>query len=290
MNISHKIKWAAVLSAIAFLFPFLAQAQTDSQSLLWKISGKGIQPSYLYGTLHMLPQSEFELKEKVQSAFDDAQQIVLELDMDDPTMQLEMLKYVAMTDGTTISSQLSEEDFHKLDSLLTSSTGMGAKMIDSWKPFFVSSFLMTNFIEGTPASFEMAFVQMAQQQDKEILGLETVQEQMAAVDDMTLESQMKVLKEMLNEEKKMRESFKEMINFYKEEDIEGLYDYSASYIDNPEELQVMLIDRNENWISRIGKLAAEKSTFFGVGAGHLGGEKGVVKLLKEAGYTVEAIK
>ncbi|MEL6193907.1 MAG: TraB/GumN family protein [Bacteroidota bacterium] len=290
MNISHKIKWAGVFTAITFLFPFLTQAQTDSQSLLWKISGKGIQTSYLYGTLHMLPQSEFELKEKVQSAFDDSQQIVLELDMDDPTMQLEMLKYVAMTDGTTISSQLSEEDFQKLDSLLTSSTGMGAKMIDSWKPFFVSSFLMTNFIEGTPASFEMTFVQMAQQQEKEILGLETVQEQMAAVDDMTLESQMKVLKEMLNEEEKMRESFKEMINFYKEEDIEGLYDYSASYIDNPEELQVMLIDRNENWISRIGKLAVEKSTFFGVGAGHLGGEKGVVKLLKAAGYTVEAVK
>ncbi len=289
MNISPKIKWAGVWAIVTVLFPFLTQAQPDSQSLLWKINGKGIQTSYLYGTLHMLPQSEFELKEKVQTAFDDSEQVVLELDMDDPAMQLEMLKYVAMTDGTTISSQLSEEDFQKLDSLLVNSMGMGAKMIDSWKPFFVSSFLMTNFIEGTPASFEMSFVQMAQQQEKEILGLETVQEQMAAVDDMTYESQMKVLKEMLNEEAKMRESFKEMIKFYKEEDIEGLYDYSASYIDNPEELQVMLINRNENWISRIGKLAAEKSTFFGVGAGHLGGEKGVVKLLKEAGYEVKAV-
>ncbi|MEM8899330.1 MAG: TraB/GumN family protein, partial [Bacteroidota bacterium] len=278
MKISHMIKWASMLAAVTFLFPFLTQAQNDSQSLLWKISGKGIQASYLYGTLHMLPQSEFELKEKVQSAFDDAQQIVLELDMDDPAMQLEMLKYVAMADGTTISSQMSEEDFHKLDSLLIKSMGMGAKMIDSWKPFFVSSFLMTNFIEGTPASFEMSFVQMAQQQEKEILGLETVQEQMAAVDEMTYESQMEVLKEMLNEEEKMRESFKEMIKFYKEEDIEGLYAYSASYIDNPEELQVMLINRNENWISRIENLASEKSTFFGVGAGHLGGEKGVIKL------------
>ncbi|MEM6764899.1 MAG: TraB/GumN family protein [Bacteroidota bacterium] len=259
-------------------------------SLLWKISKDGVQPSYVYGTFHLLPQADFQLSEKVQQAFGESEQIVLELDMDQEGMQMEMLKYMSMTDGTTISSLLPEEDYQKLDSILTSTIGMGLAMMDTWKPFFISTFLLTSYIEGTPASFEMSFVQMAKEQEKEILGLETIAEQMAAVDKMDYRSQTQMISEMLNEEDKMRKSFREMLDLYKNEDVEGLYAYTKAYMENPEEIEAMITNRNESWISRIGEIASDKSTFFGVGAGHLGGEKGVISLLKEAGYEVEAVR
>ena len=37
------------------------------------------------------------------------------------------------------------------------------------------------------------------------------------------------------------------------------------------------------------KAMQAKPTFFAVGAGHLGGEKGVLNLLKKQGYTVKAV-
>ena len=52
---------------------------------------------------------------------------------------------------------------------------------------------------------------------------------------------------------------------------------------------LMLKNRNQNWISRIEKIAKGKSTFFGVGAAHLGGQQGVIALLRKAGFTVEAV-
>ncbi|MEM6766867.1 MAG: TraB/GumN family protein, partial [Bacteroidota bacterium] len=166
----------------------------------------------------------------------------------------------------------------------------GLAMMDTWKPFFISTFLLTSYIEGTPASFEMSFVQMAKEQEKEILGLETIAEQMAAVDKMDYKSQTQMISEMLNEEDKMRKSFREMLDLYKNEDVEGLYAYTEAYMENPEEIEAMITNRNESWISRIGEIASDKSTFFGVGAGHLGGEKGVISLLKAAGYEVEAVR
>ena len=58
--------------------------------------------------------------------------------------------------------------------------------------------------------------------------------------------------------------------------------YSTSFLP-------LLINRNKNWIPEISKYAKEKPTFFGVGAGHLPGENGVINLLRKAGYTVKAV-
>lgn len=71
--------------------PFAGNAQeNDENSLLWKISGNGITTSYLMGTFHMMPNKDFEVKEKVKKAFEASEQIVLELDMDDPSMMTQM--------------------------------------------------------------------------------------------------------------------------------------------------------------------------------------------------------
>ena len=53
--------------------------------------------------------------------------------------------------------------------------------------------------------------------------------------------------------------------------------------------ELLLVRRNENWIPVMERIMREGSAFFAVGAGHLGGPKGVVNLLRQAGYTVEPV-
>jgi len=81
-----------------------------------------------------------------------------------------------------------------------------------------------------------------------------------------------------------------MITQYKNENIEGLYEsVNESLKEDPEFKKAILDNRNNNWISKIGELSKDQKVFYGVGAGHLGGDQGVISLLRIAGYTVTPI-
>ncbi len=264
-----------------------AVCQETENSLLYKVEGKGIKTSYLFGTIHVMPNTDFELKEKVEEAFTASELVVLEIDMDDPSLPLEMMQNSMMIDGSTLDKLFSEEDYKKLDEELLATLGVSVSMFNKMKPFIVSSMLLSKYVGDQPASFEGTFVEMAAKQKKEILGLETVAEQMAVFDKISYKTQADQVSEMLNEDEETKELFKAMVEAYKQEDAEALYDFLVENHDGTEEeLDYMLDDRNEKWIPKFKELSADKKVFYGVGAGHLGGDKGVLNLLEKAGYTV----
>ncbi len=290
---SHRNFWRLLIIIVGlFVGVFIvrdAKAQELEQTLLWKIEGRGIQTSYIYGTFHLLPQKDFVLKEKVSKAFEDSEQIVLELDMDDPNMQMKVMENSSMSDGQTLDLLLSEEDYSLIDRVLTSTIGSSLDNYNTIKPVVLSSLLIPTLLDGLPASFELTFVQMAKERNKEILGLETVKEQMEAFDRIPYKDQLEDIMELINERDRMRSLFDEMIEVYKNEDLKTLDAVISKYMNGENELEYLLLQRNKNWISRIGELSKEKRSFFGVGAGHIGGEGGVINLLKEAGYKVTPV-
>jgi uncharacterized protein YbaP (TraB family) len=167
------------LALIAFIFvTHFASAQKLENSLLWKIEGNGIEQSYLFGTIHVLPQADFEMKPKVAEAFNECKNLVLELDLSKPGLQEEMMKYSLMTDGTTIDKLLSKEDYEGLGVMLKETTGISIEMVNSFKPFVISTLLLSRYIDGQPASFELSLIQMAGQAEIRILALETVESQL----------------------------------------------------------------------------------------------------------------
>jgi len=88
-----------------------------------------------------------------------------------------------------------------------------------------------------------------------------------------------------------KSELKTLIKDYKKQDIEALLkDMTSSSTADVAFEKDLLENRNRNWIPRMATIMKEKPTFFGVGAGHLGGEKGVITLLKKQGYTVKAVK
>lgn len=267
----------------------VAQTQLEDNSLLYKVEGQGIQPSYLFGTIHVLPQKDFVLKEKVKTAFNASELIVLELDMDDPGMQVEMMQNALMSNGQTLDKLFDAEHYKKLDDALKETLGMGVAPFNSMKPFVVSSMLLMRYLGEQPASFEGSFIQMAQAGNKEILGLETVADQMQVFDDIPYEEQVDDIEEMLDNPTDASEGFALMVDTYKKEDIGALYEMMADQMESELQMELLLHKRNRDWIPKITEFAKTQSTFFGVGAGHLGGEQGVVTLLRKAGYQVTPI-
>lgn len=192
-------------------------------------------------------------------------------------------------DGKTLKDFMTAEEAEFLDKTLKESYGAGIEAFSKIKPLAITSMITIKLMGKQPGSYEFTFVKMAKEQEKEVLGLETVAEQMQVFEDIPYESQLDDIIEMLEDDEVTMDFFKRLIESYKAEDLNKLYDVMSESVDDPEEAAILLDNRNIKWIPKIGEMAAEKSTFFAVGAGHLPGEKGVIQLLKDAGYTLTPI-
>ena len=267
--------------------------QKEEKSLLYEISGNGIsKPSYLYGTIHIICKDDFVMTEATKQKFSEAQQVYLELDMDDPKMMPEMMKSMYMTDGSTLKTLMSEADYQKVSQFFKDSLKTNIGMLDKMKPFVLSSMTIPKLIACPSQSYEETFLKMAQKDNKEVLGLETVEEQFDALDKMGMKKQADLmLVKMIENWNDGKQELKQLIKDYKNQDVEAMYeDMTKSKTMDTQFEEDLLVSRNKNWISKIQKIIKEKSTFFAVGAGHLGGKKGVITLLRNEGFTVKAVK
>ena len=111
---------------------------------------------------------------------------------------------------------------------------------------------------------------------------------MCIFDQIPLEIQLNELRKLVTEESSQTE-LEKLIAVYKTEDIDGLYDLINTSPMMNDYREIMLDNRNKVWIPKIVDAMKTKSVFVAVGAGHLGGESGVISLLKEAGYRVEPV-
>ncbi|MEM6830466.1 MAG: TraB/GumN family protein [Bacteroidota bacterium] len=176
--------------------------QDEKPSLLWEVTGNNIQTSYLYGSIHILPKADYEMKEKVVSAFEKADQVVLELDMDQPGLQMAIMKHMQMKEGMTLDQLFSSEDYAKVDKEVKAALGVGLENFNTFKPFFLISLLTAKLMGKELESFEQTFVQMAKDQQKEVLGLETIEFQASIFDRIPYEEQALDVLDLVNDKER----------------------------------------------------------------------------------------
>lgn len=286
------MKYLLSLLVLSILSTSTIHAQKLENSTLWKISGNGLEnPSYLFGTIHITCDASID--EDVQKALDETSQIVLEVDMDDPTMQTKMMGGMYMKDGKTIKDYVSEDDFTIIDSLFIKNMGMSVKMMQNVKPFFLTAMLYPKIIDCPMQSFEMELVKVAKNQEEEINGLETIEEQLQLFDVIPYEDQIADLLRMAKDNLEYdKTTFAKILEVYKEENITDMLDMmnDVNSVTVSKHQDKLLANRNKNWISKITEYSKKQPTFYGVGAGHLAGENGVIMLLKKEGYSVTAVQ
>ena len=199
-----------------------SNAQELEKSLLWKISGNGLKkPSYLFGTIHLTCDSSLDAN--TLNALEATEQLYLELDMDDKSIQMQMMKLMMMKDGAKLSTLLSPEDFKILDEFMKKNLNMSAKLFDSFKPFMISSMLFPKMLDCKSQSVESELMKVTKEQNEEIFGLEKAEDQMKVFDEISYQDQadelLKTVKDNLEKDKK---EFIEMMTIYQNKDIEGM--------------------------------------------------------------------
>ncbi len=286
------MKYLLSILVIAITTTTSLLAQKLENSTLWKIEGSGLnKASYLFGTIHIT--CDATLENDVIKALDETKQIVLEIDMDDPDMQDKMMKGMYMKDGKTLKSIVNDEDYQAIDSLFISKMGISVKMIENVKPFFLTSMLYPKFIDCPMESFEAELMKVAKEQNEEIFGLETIDDQINVFEVIPYEDQVKDLVRTAKDNMAYdKANFAKLLSIYKDENITDMLNImnDDNYSSVAEYQDELLDNRNINWIPKIKEYAEKQATFFGVGAGHLAGENGIINLLRQAGYTVTAVR
>jgi uncharacterized protein len=272
----------------------------SEKSLFWKISGNGLKkPSFLYGTIHIIPKSEYQMPSAAQRALEDMQRVAFEIDMKEMTSfrtQLSLMTKAFMAGGKTLKDLLPTEDYtfvrKKMDE-----KGLPAGMMERIKPMFLSMMFSGDeggvgmAGDGKMTSVEMELYRMSKKRKLESAGLETAAYQMSIFDSIPYVDQAKMLLQSLRstDSEKGGDELERMLKLYREQDIAAMQSAIGDEeggMGNYEDL--LLNKRNRNWIPVMSRMMRDKPTMFAVGAGHLGGVQGVVALLRKEGYRVEA--
>lgn len=272
---------------IPFLF-FLWIYQSADGQLLYQIKG-GSTTSYLYGTIHLMPEEDFAIQKNLLSAFNSCSMLAMEVDLNmDLSTKLKMATEALLPEGKTLKDYLNSRDYIRLKAYCLDTLHFSEKKFEKYsrmKPFFFSSVLLEKELDEV-RSYELEFNEMAKKSKKTTMGLESIEVQLQTVNTIGIEDQAKMLMEGLGQEL----LFDEMVKAYKAEDIEMLYDKiiqeSASF---PNFVDNFLNKRNTSWIPVIENQIKKEATFIAVGAGHLSGNKGVLQLLKDKGYEISPI-
>lgn len=289
-NTFFKRQVFSLVSTMLFLLPLGLKAQT--KSLLWKISGNGLsQESYLYGTIHIIPAKDYFIHKAADSVLLTSKKLVFEMDLSDPSLQMKVMSSMILDSGKTLKDLYTAKEYEYLVKKLEKDYGIPIAALNNMKPIMVQqSLMMKEMMGGDFKSYEKEFMTRAENSDIKIVGLETLEDQVAAINSMPVSKQAEALLKAVKNPKASTKSLEKLIKAYKTQDVDALYnaisDKKAELNDYEDDL---LINRNKSWIPKIIQWATEERIFVAVGAAHLGGENGVINLLRKAGYTVEPV-
>lgn len=281
----------SLLIGLFLLFSGSAIKAQTSNSLLWEISGNGLsKPSYLYGTIHLIAQDDFFVRKEIDSVFNLCEQLAFEIKLDDPAILKTYEDWSYFPQGKSLRDYCTEGEYQILEKYLMDSLQIDIKTIANQKPFVLTQLQISDYISGEPASYEIYFFNKKQKKNIPIFGLETLQDELNLLDSIPNDEQIDMVINNIKSTIQNQASWATLIEAYKKEDIETLYKISLDV--TPELVKyenLFLADRNIKWIPVIDTLINEGSTFIAVGAAHLGGEKGVIQLLKNQGYLLKKL-
>ena len=281
---------------------------TQDTSLLWRISGTGIDtPSYLFGTIHVIPAEDYFLENHVVRAMNDVEEVYFEVDpreMTNPANLMGMMNKINMRNDTSLRDLLTEERYDSVETYFND-LGMPFMFFQRMKPMFLSALvgqdagagspLLGGGGESTSKSYEFELTELAEAGDKGISGLETMDFQLALFDSIPYSVQADMLYRAVSNDmaSKMQEGdsqFDQMVAMYKRKSVAEMAALISSESEGFGDFEERLVTRrNETWVPNIiGRLTATPA-MYAVGAGHLGGERGVIALLRAQGYTVEPV-
>ncbi|MDM8564308.1 TraB/GumN family protein [Candidatus Halobeggiatoa sp. HSG11] len=285
-------RWFVVLIYLLFTSNLLA-AETQ-EGIFWQIKKSGVSPSYIFGTIHSEDTRVNKLPKKIRTYFDKADSVSLEMLLDMPTM-LKASAAMLFTDEQTLDKVIDAELFAKVSKILVEYQ-VPEIIAKKLKPWAVIATLSTPPPESGDF-LDLFLYKEAMKLEIDVYGLEKVEEQLAVFEELPLENQILLLKETVENIDEMPAMFAKLHELYLKRNLTELQNFSIEYMlknsknkSLTKKFYKRIVDnRNITMVDRMAKRLQEGNAFIAVGALHLPGEQGILKMLENKGYKIKSI-
>ncbi|WP_169054158.1 TraB/GumN family protein [Nitratireductor sp. XY-223] len=280
----------------------------NGNSLLWRIERDGSAPSWLFGTMHATDPRVLEMSEAARAAFDSAGTVVVEsseiTDLEGAMASLMTDPSLTMLDaGTTLQSLLEEADLAEVEAVLKE-RGVPITFVSRMQPWMVFSLISVPECELARRAQGVSFLDKQLADDalhggKTLAGLETLKEQLSVLSELPLDVQAQLLADTATLGDLLEDVTATMTELYLDGQIGMIMPLvEATTIESgaaetgayAEFEKNLVLKRNHTMAERVLPMLEEGNAFVAVGALHLPGDEGLVKLLRERGYTVTAVR
>ena len=262
----------------------------EPQGRLWRISAPGIDPGYLFGTMHSEHPEVVQLPPAVARALRRSDRLVLEMVLDENAL-LATAQAGLFESGRDLQDVLPPALYRRTVEAMAG-YGVPEPVLRRFKPWMVFSTLMLPR-SRTGMFLDLRLYQQAVTMGKPVSGLETAAEQIAVFDGMAMDDQVSILRDTLDNLERFDAWFEDMRRVYLSGDLEALAAFSDAMMGDIDPAlarrfqQRFVTERNHSMVERLQPLLRQGGAFIAVGALHLPGEDGIIALLREAGYEVE---
>lgn len=284
---------------IAALLCCIGEIASGHPLPLWEVKGER-NTVYLLGSIHLLREADYPLPTPVYDAYEDAEQLVMELDMDDldpARLQALVAALGTVPAGSSLAEVLGREDYAEAERLATAA-GLDLDGLAFAKPWLaaitVEQILLQRIGFDPDLGVEAHFLRQATAEGKSIEGLETIDEQLGYLNDLSPAAQRTLLLETLKVAEDINQSMSELVAAWKIGDSDFLEDNLLEDMrEQPEIHEAVVVQRNRNWVADIAERLNDRNEVNDylviVGTLHLVGEEGVPALLERRGLSVRQL-
>ena len=282
--------------------PESSENSRRAKPILWQVdlsphhSGEKAGRLYLLGSIHVGPPDGWQLCPEVMDLFDRADALVVEVDLRGPGAERQdeaVMRYGLLPAGESLKNHLSSETYSQLGAHLEQ-TKRSLANVNAWRAWMVATMLVSREIERlgypTDAGLDVDLMRRAGN-TKQVLGLETSEEQLSMLGGMSDAHQELMLKDTLNQMPEIATYFEALKSAWQRGDESALTAILFEELESNPELapfyERVIFDRNKTMGARLRTLTPPGNTYFVVvGANHLVGDRGIPAQFSRLGYTV----
>lgn len=259
------------------------------QGLLWKVEKEGYTTSYVFGTMHSTDPRVLDLTAQIKPMLLESGQFAMEL-LFTPDVALKMQMAMFFQDDKRLDQMLDQALFQKLQEQLAF-YGIPAPMVHQFKPW--AAMITISLPPQMQGEFlDLALHNLARERGKPAFGLETVEEQVAVFENLSLKAQTALLVESIKNHHKLETELEKLTQAYLDRNLALLTTLSEEQMDTVDPaikeafMEGIAIKRNHTMVAAMLPLMQRDGTFVAVGALHLPGEEGVLQLLQNRGFKI----
>lgn len=277
----------------------LVRANTDSKeqrdALLWKVTHKDQEsPAYLFGTMHLMKSGYLQNWPNVREAFKESDRVVVETVIDSSKMM--QIGRMAMLKNTTYQQIYDSATLDTVMRYIEQKLRMPRHTLMRMKPMQLAALSARKAFKKVNSPLKSAkgktidlyFAEKGKKMDKKVIPLETMIEQGRMLfNEMSIDKQAKMLLQQIRRQDQMATFTHNLLKYYRNENLSDLYSLYKQEKFSTQNLGFLVEERNKNWLSTLTKYFKKGNTFAAVGALHLPGKAGLLKLLEKKGFQIQ---